>query len=122
MIRVGRRCPAAIFAMLLALTMQLAAFAAATTPAMAELGLAPICHAGSEGNSTPARQHHRPGDCVLCPACIAMTIPAPALGAGPALPLPRVAALAQPIIRRPAIASLSPRINAAQPRAPPALA
>jgi hypothetical protein len=119
MIRMGRRCPAAIFAMLFALMMQLAAFAAAPPPAAAEPGFAPICHAGSKGNSAPAPQHHHSSDCVLCPACIAMTIPAPALGTGPALPAPRVTRLARAIIPFAGLTPSSPRLIAAQPRAPP---
>jgi hypothetical protein len=119
MIRVGRRCPAAMFAMLLALAMQLAAFAVAPEAEAAELGAAPICHAGSEGNSAPARQHHHSRDCALCPLCVAMTIPAPALGAGPALPAPRAAELARPVIPVAGVAPLPPRLIAAQPRAPP---
>jgi hypothetical protein len=118
MIRMGRRCPDAIFAMLFALVMQLAAFAAVAPPAAVEPGFAPICH-GSGGSSAPAPQHHRSSDCVLCPACIAMTIPAPALGTGPMLPLPRVAELARPIILLAGLAPSLPRLIAARPRAPP---
>jgi hypothetical protein len=48
-----------------------------------------------------------------------MTIPAPALGTGPALPAPRVAKLVRPMIPLAGVAALPPRLIAAQPRAPP---
>jgi hypothetical protein len=106
---------------LLALAGQLAWGATLPDPALAQLGLGVICHAGEAGSAPRAPLHHAPC-CALCPLCAAIAMPAPALAKPPSLTLPRVVAIARAVILPPAIASPATILAAAQPRAPPALA
>lgn len=80
----------------------------------------PICH-HDDGSGAPAAPAHHPGDCALCPLCMALSgAHAVALPAGTALPRPAVlaqlrAGLPPPATAPPVFARTTP-----QPRGPPA--
>ena len=106
---------------LLALAGQLAWGATVPDPALQQLGLGVICHAGRAGGAPTAPAHRAP-DCALCPLCAALATPVPTLGRAPALPPPRAVAVVPAVVLPPATAPPPEPLIAAQPRGPPALA
>jgi hypothetical protein len=114
--------PWRLFIGLLALVVQLATNATVpVAPLLAAADGVPICHGDQDPVDTPAPDHRN--DCTLCPVCVVLASSAALLSAdGPALPLPRYAAIGLAAPPPPATAPPSLRWHAQQPRAPPSIA
>jgi hypothetical protein len=118
-----RRYLCGLFAVLLALAVQLATRADVPRPnPMAQLaGVEILCHGASDAGGAPAKVPVHPGDCLACPFCVAGSPTIPVIPSPPDLALPRVTLAQRPELPPPPRAPPFRLWSPTQPRAPPAV-
>jgi hypothetical protein len=116
--RRSRTFQSGLLAAVLAATLQFVLLAGSLSGAFAGNGGATAIHAG-QCSDAPGGHHHDDAACVLCPVCLAITLPCvlPPVGAG--VPAPAGIAVFQPIMPGPAQVLASRVGAAAYPRGPP---
>ena len=118
---VGCRCSLpGLFAVLLALMVQLGLGATVPRTDPGTLVAGSICHVQDDASGGPSSPPGHPADCLVCPLCISVHAPSlPLLAAAVSLPSPPVVVVARIELPPPSTAPPSAQRSPNQPRAPP---
>nr|WP_294517692.1 DUF2946 family protein [uncultured Rhodopila sp.] len=114
--------PLGLFAVLLALMVQLGVGATVPRPDPFALltGAGTLCHADDESGTAPSQAPGHPADCLVCPLCVALHAQAaPLIAGGPSLVAPSLRTERRAELPPPSTAPPATQRPPSQPRAPP---